>query len=106
MYMTRIIYNRFIPWKNFAAINLLGIIFIKRGVQATPRLLNHEKIHSAQQRELGYLFFFVCYLAEYLWHLTLGRNAYRCISFEREAYDHEKDLEYLKHRQRFAMWRK
>ena len=68
-------------------------------------LLNHEKIHIRQQLEMLVLPFFVIYLTEFLigyikyrnWHL-----AYKNISFEREAYANEKDLNYLKQR---SFWR-
>ena len=103
-----IIRNRFIPIRGFAAINLFGIIFVRRGVPLSPVLLNHERIHSRQQREMLYLGFFVWYIAEWLIRCALTRNAlraYRQISFEREAYVHDHDLKYLRHRPLFAWCR-
>lgn len=64
-------------------------------------LLNHEKIHIRQQIELLILFFFVWYGIEFLIRFVQYRNrreAYRNISFEREAYANEKNLHYLKQR--------
>ena len=64
-------------------------------------LLNHERIHICQQIELGIFFFYLWYVAEYLFRLIQYRRrylAYRNISFEREAYRNDKDLTYLKTR--------
>ena len=68
-------------------------------------LLNHEKIHIRQQIELLVVPFFLWYGIEFLIRLLQYRNskqAYRNISFEREAYANEKDLHYLKQR---SFWR-
>lgn len=47
----KIIYNNFIPFKGFLAINLFGVMFV-RGTwrDLNARVLNHEKIHTAQMR--------------------------------------------------------
>ncbi len=63
--------------------------------------LNHEKIHFRQQIELLWVLFFVWYVLEFLVRLVQYRNwrkAYYNISFEREAYRHETDTNYLKSR--------
>ncbi|MBF4519205.1 hypothetical protein IRZ71_22870 [Flavobacterium sp. ANB] len=63
--------------------------------------VNHEKIHLKQQLEMLILPFFIWYFSEYLVRLIQYKNkdlAYRNISFEREAYANEKDLNYLKNR--------
>lgn len=103
-----IIYNNIIPFKGFLAINLFGVLFV-RGTwrDLNARVLNHEKIHTAQMKELGYVFFYLLYILEWLFRLCSGsKNAYQDISFEREAYNNEDNNEYLRSRQRFAMWRK
>ncbi len=64
-------------------------------------LINHERIHIVQQLELLLLPFFVIYLFEYgLGYLKYKNHdrAYRSISFEKEAYKHDNDLNYLKNR--------
>ena len=64
-------------------------------------ILNHERIHLRQQLELLIVPFYVWYLFEWLVRLVYFRNidkAYRNISFEREAYKNEKDLDFLKSR--------
>jgi len=67
--------------------------------------MNHERIHLRQQLELLILPFYVWYFVEYLFRLVQFKDrkmAYRNISFEREAYENEKDLGYLKGR---SFWR-
>ena len=119
-----IIRNRFLPFGSFLAINLCGLIFVRRGRSFTPTDLNHERIHSRQQRELLYLPFFLFYLLEYLFrllqtflpdknqeasplnHASSSRflRAYFRVSFEREAYTCQSDPDYLSRRHPFA-WR-
>ena len=45
-----------------------------------------------------YIFFYLWYFLEWLFRLRRKTSAYRRIGFEREAYHHEHDLEYLKSR--------
>ncbi|WP_029273413.1 hypothetical protein [Flavobacterium sp. KJJ] len=66
--------------------------------------VNHEKIHLRQQLELLIIPFFVFYFLEYIVRLIQYKNAalaYRNISFEREAYANETNLNYLKNRSFF-----
>jgi len=112
-----IIRNRFFPFTPFSAINFCGIIFVRKGLPFSPTDLRHELIHSRQQRELLYIPFFVLYLSEWLWHLLQTRplhhlfraesllRAYFRISFEREAYAHQKEPDYLCNRTLFAWFR-
>lgn len=111
-----VIFNKFIPFKGFCAINLFTLIFVRSEYKEYfnnklffNSVINHENIHSAQQKELLFIFFYVIYLIEWLFNLVKYRNAdlaYSNISFEKEAYKHEFDLTYLKNRKPFAMWRK
>jgi hypothetical protein len=67
--------------------------------QAT--LINHEKIHLRQQLELLVIFFYPIYGIEFLFRFFQYRNwqkAYLNISFEREAYAHDQNLNYLSKR--------
>lgn len=100
----KVIYNKFIPFKGFAAINLFGVLFVRNEVCLSERLLNHEKIHTAQMKELGYIGFYLIYLIEWLVRLFMPGNAYRNISFEREAYRYDIYKHYLECRLPFAMW--
>lgn len=106
----KIIRNNLLPvGRQYAAINLFGMLLIKHGVRVTPELINHERIHSAQMRELLYLPFYIAYLAEWLVRLAACRGncheAYRAITFEKEAYRHSGDHGYLGRRRHFAHWR-
>ena len=100
----KIIRTQILPFKGFTAINLLGILFVHPGVYLSAELMNHERIHTAQQREMLYVFFYMAYLVEWLVRLPMRGNAYRNISFEREAYANQRDLDYLQHRRHYA-WR-
>lgn len=103
----KIVYNKFIPFKGFRAINLFGVIFARNGIVITPRTINHEKIHTAQMRELGYIGFYVLYFLEWLVRLVVAtKTAYKGISFEVEAYANQYDYKYLENRKPYAMWRK
>tara|TARA_Y100000593_G_C4294508_1_gene329935 strand:- start:1049 stop:1387 length:339 start_codon:yes stop_codon:yes gene_type:complete len=88
------------------AITLYPFIICKGQMNKTT--LNHEKIHLAQQRELWLIGFYPLYVFYWLkLRLFSGLNneeAYRAIPFEKEAYAHETDEEYLSKRERFA-WR-
>lgn len=92
----RIIYNSIVPVKGFQAINLFGVIFARKGKQLSASTLRHEAIHTAQMREMLYFFFYLFYVAGWISKLfSHGSDAYRNISFEREAYAHQDDENYL-----------
>lgn len=62
-------------------------------------IINHEKIHLRQQLELLIFPFYILYFFNYFINLFRYQNhdrAYRNIIFEKEAYDHETDPDYLK----------
>lgn len=103
-----IIKNRFIPVKGFNAMFFFGILFVrsdsKKGL--TYVTLNHESIHAKQCVEMLGVFFYLWYIVEYLIRLPLcdfdTHEAYRSISFEREAYGNQEDMEYTSKRRHFA----
>lgn len=108
-----IIPNKIIPFNGFLAINLFGNLFVREEYWSSMSddrkevTINHESIHTAQMKELLYIFFYIIYGLEWFVRLFInGGNAYRNISFEKEAYDHEKDFDYLNNRKHFAQWRK
>jgi hypothetical protein len=81
------------------------VVVRDRNAQDYLVLMNHERIHLRQQLELLVLPFFVIYGLDYLVNLIRYRNkyvAYRNVVFEREAYQNENDLDYLKSR---SFWR-
>lgn len=109
----KIIRNSLIPFKGFVAINLFGVVFVRKEVQPpynfSPRewdkVLNHELIHTKQMQELLFVPFYVWYLLEWLVRLVMYRDwhkAYRNIGFEREAYANQYNWGYNKKRKRYA----
>lgn len=122
-----VIYNKFFPFGGFKMCNILTCLFTKsRNISQTD--LNHEKIHSCQMIEtailitlligivmwltncslwwslLGILSFYAIYGLETLiiWFFhTTFHGAYRDVSFEEEAYNHDHDLNYIQNRKLF-----
>ena len=93
--------NKYLPPKGFGAINLFGVIFVRHGKQLTERTIRHELIHTKQMKEMLYVFFYLWYGVEWLIRLVQYRDrmmAYYNISFEREAYTNQDDINYLKNR--------
>ena len=93
---------KYLTPKGFRGITLFPfIILVDKKDREDAVMLNHEKIHIRQQLELLVFPFFIWYGAEFLFRWIQYKNkhvAYRNISFEREAYKNEKDLNYLKSR--------
>lgn len=101
----KIIRNKYIPFPGYKAINLFGVLFVKGNARIDEVTINHERIHTAQMRELLYIPFYLFYVIEWLARLIQFRNgymAYRNISFEREAYQKQDDMHYLKSRKFFS----
>ena len=119
----KIVRNKYIPFPGYKAINLFGVLFVKNNAKIDDVTINHESIHSRQFVELMVLFavatvfirwwlpvfapfaFYVWYIVEWLIHLIRFRStyiAYRRISFEREAYTHQGDVNYLPKRTWFS----
>lgn len=88
------------------AITIWPFVFIRdNGNEIT---INHESIHIKQQEELWVIPFYVLYLFEWIKNLISDmnkRDAYFNISFEKEAYNNQKDFTYLQKRDRMA-WKK
>ena len=102
----KIIYNNYIPFKGFKCINILGTIFARKGAYIGEKTLNHEAIHTAQMKEMLYVFFYLWYFVEWLIEIFhYGSTAYHTNTFEREAFANDDDLTYLASRKRFAWWK-
>lgn len=101
----KIIYNKLIPFKGFKAINLFGVLFVREGCTMSDEDINHEKIHTAQMKEMVYIPFYLWYLVEWIARLFKSGNAYRNISFEQEAYDNQSDLSYLNDRKHYGWFK-
>ena len=127
--------NDIIPFDGYMAITIWPFIFVKRKAwgRFNEKEKRHELIHCHQQIETHVvslmllvllasfglfswwwvltfpLVYFAFYGLEYLVRLVIygfnGREAYRNISFEQEAYLNESDMTYLINRKLFASWR-
>lgn len=78
---------------------------------------NHECIHEAQMRDfckwipVRGTIFYIIYLLEWLFRVLFTKyfmsfNAYKNLSFDKEAKGNESDINYLANRKRFAEWKK
>jgi hypothetical protein len=79
-----------------AAITLYPFALF-RDAQPGPELVNHERIHVAQVRTVGWLPFYAGYLGQYARGRLRGLGhaaAYRAIGYEAEAYAHQHDPGY------------
>lgn len=86
-------------------LNLFGTFWTRDPSWIDKYVINHEKIHTAQQRELLFVPFYLLYVVEWCVKLLKYRSwktAYYNISFEREAYTHGHDLTYLPKRPNYA----
>ncbi|RMA57661.1 hypothetical protein [Ulvibacter antarcticus] len=97
-----VIVSRFFLRKRFTGMAIWPFVFVRTAqMKRDTVFMNHEKIHLRQQLELLIVPFFIWYIIEFLVHWIRYKNrydAYRSISFEKEAYENEKDLDYLKKR--------
>lgn len=98
----KIIRQKFIPLNGFLAINIFGNIFCKPNAVIDKFVYNHESIHTEQMKEMLYIPFYIWYFMEWLIRLLFKGNAYRNISFEREAYDNQNDLNYINKRKHYS----
>ncbi|MCP4136677.1 MAG: hypothetical protein GY754_37250 [bacterium] len=112
-----IIYTEKLIPKGYNGMTVYPFIFLRKKFKEHPNhvIINHEKIHIRQQKELLFFVFMLFYFLEMAWHAlkfrkrgeveNLLNNAYRSISFEREAYTHQYDMDYLTKRKFLGMWR-
>lgn len=94
--------------KGYRAITLYPFIFVRNASDKYDKvLINHEHIHLRQQKELLVLPFYIWYFLDFLFKYLRYRNwnkAYRNIIFEREAYNNQSNLDYLKVRGVWWFW--
>jgi hypothetical protein len=106
--MILIVFKYLTP-RGFRGLTFYPFVFIlNKKDKLNEVFINHEKIHLRQQIELLILPFYVWYLVEYLFRLVQYKDkkkAYYNISFEREAYENEKKIDYLQTRPFFAFVR-
>jgi len=96
-----------LPKLSANAMAIFPFILLKSKAQKQDQILiNHEQIHLQQQLELFVFPFYFFYLLNYCINLVKYRNHYQAyfnISFEKEAYHFEKDLNYLSKR-KWCSW--
>ena len=100
-----LIVSKYLIPKGYRGMAVFPFVLMKYDFDKTNGVfVNHEKIHLRQQLELLIIPFFIWYVFEFLFRLIQYKNkdlAYRNISFEREAYHNETNLNYLKNRSFF-----
>ncbi len=88
IYVTPTWLDRFWAGRALAMTLPWGIYLPAGSLQADPELLFHELVHVQQWARLGVARFGIRYVSEYLLGRLRGQShteAYRAISFEREA---------------------
>lgn len=125
----KVIYSNKIPFKGFIAMCFYPFILVRYDKKALfdDATTRHELIHANQQQEMfavgtviaAVLFLFGCgwwslaalplffywYVVEWLMRWAYYRNrdtAYKNISFEREAYNNQANMDYLRTRKHYA----
>ncbi|WP_317038991.1 hypothetical protein ACF3NR_00910 [Vaginella massiliensis] len=92
--------------KNVVAMTVFPFILVRdKQTKFNKKTMNHETIHIVQQLELFWFVFFIWYFVEYGLRILQYKDpnlAYRNISFEREAYANDQNLDYLKTRKLFS----
>lgn len=84
---------KFLKYININAIVLYPFVLYRHRFP-DPVIISHEKIHLDQIKRLGITRFYFLYLKEYVIGRKHGLShdeAYRQISFEREAYANESN---------------
>lgn len=85
-----------------SAVTIFPFIFLQsESFTKDLVLLNHERIHIKQAIELMIIPFYIWYLLEFLIRYSQFRNfrrAYYNISFEREAYRNQNNINYCEGR--------
>ena len=84
------------------------VLFKDHSIAQNKIILNHELIHHRQQKELLIIPFHLLYFLFFLYGLAKYRNwhlAYRNVCFEKEAYAHQNQNNYLATRKYFSWWK-
>lgn len=84
------------------------ILLNSKDLKNNKTIINHERIHLKQQSELLVIPFYIWYLVEFIIRFSQHynfRKAYENISFEREAFTNDKNLEYLSTRKYWSFTR-
>ena len=99
--MAIVVVNKRLLGKNINGMTIAPFIILRdESLKSNKRLMNHERIHIKQQVEMLWLPFFIWYGIEYLF------KGYRNISFEREAYDNDDNLNYISNRRCYSWFKR
>ena len=125
----KVIYNRFIPFKESYAITIIKWIFVREeykyldGLNIYNKMINHESIHEQQILDftpetfpswlryiIGSVCFYLLYGLEWLFKLIpcliKNKSAYRSLCAEKEAFKNEVDSNYINKREKLAWLKK
>lgn len=125
----KVIYNKFIPFKGFYAITIIKWIFVREeykcfnGSNIYNKMINHESIHEQQildftpkifpswlRYTIGSICFYLLYGLEWLFKLIpcliTKKSAYRSLCAEQEAYENERNFDYIKNRSKLSWLKK
>lgn len=109
----KIIYNKILPPSGYKAVNLFGVLFVRKGANLSNEDVNHEAIHTAQIQDfctlllIGGIPYYICYAGLFLYQwarrgFRKWHEAYRANPMEVEAYANQSNLDYIEDRQKFA----
>ena len=96
--------SKFAPIE-ISAITLFCFVFSRGTISEETK--RHETIHFQQYLETLVIGFLIIYLYDFLYAAVVKqkgftRDSYLAIRFEQEAWDKDKDIDYLKNRKRFS----
>ncbi|GAA3649121.1 hypothetical protein [Flavivirga jejuensis] len=101
-----VLISKYLVPKGYTGLTVFPFVFLRsKHLKKDAVLMNHEKIHLKQQLDMLIMPFYLMYAIEFLVRLFQYKTwdlAYRNISFEREAYANEVNLDYLKCRPPFG----
>jgi hypothetical protein len=85
----KVIYNKFIPFKGYKAMNLFGIVFVRKGAK-----------FDTYDYYLWYAIEYLIIMFFAKWNKQSER--YHDVSFEEEAHNNDHDLEYIRTRKHYS----
>lgn len=121
---TNVFVNKLIPFPGYLAMAFYNIVFWRKEYELylikehhksyVDKVINHEGIHVCQMKDfckwlpIGGTLFYITYVLEWLIRLFIHgpKNAYSNISFEREAKQNERNMNYKNERGRFDNFKK
>lgn len=99
--------TKYMIFRKYSAITLWPVIIMNKRFKNSVILINHEKIHLKQQIEMLVIPFYLWYFFEFIiryFQYKSWQLAYRNISFEREAYSNQNNMNYIVNRKFWGFW--